>query len=403
MKKFLSLMIINIIPCIVFASEVNIGDKKITLPLFDGMVLASSVSHELVKYIGQNIPSNLRTLDGYIEQSDVLRLETGKDALFDKYIIIVTPKASEQRHATLKDFAAFKQSFRKSFTLSLEKQKDIIRKVDQAEIKINKLIPLGINYETDSLLSLSMLSSMKINSNGYTNFITQIATLNCLLIDGKLLLMYVYKKYRTEDDLTLVKETGRKICDQIVAANKRTVASSNDLKKFVVDGQPKAKGARFSIEMPASWEWKEGTRPNIVQFFGGGLQNGLIPYAEIMVKNFSDSKRGAFAEITKEDAANPQNLQGFIPAGMKYVRSGLTKLDGETVLWYETSQQTERAHNRITSHALYYLIPDNGRIIFITFGVGQVGYHANSQIAFNKYRPLFQRIISSFILTSEWK
>ena len=402
MKKFLSI-IINIISFIVFASEVNIGSKKISLPLFDGMVQASSVSQELVKYMGQHLPSNLRTLDGYIEQSDVLRLETGKDALFDKYIIIVTPKASEQRHATLKDFAAFKQSFRKSFTLSLEKQKDIIRKVDQAEIKINKLIPLGINYETDSLLSLSMLSSMKINSNGYTNFITQIATLNCLLIDGKLLLMYVYKKYRTEDDLTLVKETGRKICDQIVAANKRTVASSNDLKKFVVDGQPEAKGARFSIEMPASWEWKEGTRPNIVQFFGGGLQNGLIPYAEIMVKNFSDSKRGAFAEITKEDAANPQNLQGFIPAGMKYVRSGLTKLDGETVLWYETSQQTERAHNKITSHALYYLIPDNGRIIFITFGVGQAGHQTRSQTAFDKYRSLFQRIISSFVMTSKWE
>lgn len=182
--------------------------------------------------------------------------------------------------------------------------------------------------------------------------------------------------------------------------------SANDslkLRTFKVDGHPKAKGAKFSIEIPASWEWKEGKRPNIVQLFGGGLQNGLIPYAEIMVKNFSDSKRGAFAELTAKEASDPQNLQGFIPKGAKYVRSGITNLDGEIVLWYEMSQQTERAHNKITTHSLYYLIPDNGRIIFIIFAVGQAGYHTNSQIAFNKYRPLFQRIISSFVLTSKWK
>jgi 5'-3' exonuclease len=68
-----------------------------------------------------------------------------------------------------------------------------------------------------------------------------------------------------------------------------SASDSLNLRTFKVDGQPKAKGAKFSIEMPASWEWKEGKRPNIVQLFGGGLQNGLIPYAEIMVKNFSDS------------------------------------------------------------------------------------------------------------------
>jgi hypothetical protein len=403
MKKFLLLTIICMFSIFLFASEINIGGKKIVLPSFESLVHASSVSQELVKYMGQAMPANLRTLDGYVEQTDALRLNSGKDALFDKYIIIVTPTASIKHDVTTKEFTSLKNYFRNKFDVSLSKQKGIINKIDQTAIKVDKVIPLGINCETNSFLSAAILTTLKVNTDEGVISVNQVATINCLLVNGRIIFAYVYKKYRNEDDLRWVQETGKKLSEEIISANKQMAIPNSDLKKFTVNGHPKAKGAKFSIEMPASWEWKEGKRPNIVQLFGGGLQNGLIPYAEIMVKKFSDSKRGAFAELTAKEASNPQNLQGFIPKGAKYVRSGITNLDGEIVLWYEMSQQTERAHNKITSHSLYYLIPDNGRIIFIIFAVGQAGYHANSQVAFNIYRPLFQRIISSFVLTSKWE
>jgi len=403
MKKFLSLVIFCLVTIFAFASEINIGGKKIILPSLQGLVHASSVSQELVKYMGQTMPANLRTIDGYVEQTDVLRLNSGKDAIFDKYIIIVTPTTSIKRDVTVKEFSSLKNYFKNKFDVSMSKQKDVIRKINQNEIKVDKIIPLGINCETDSFLSAAILTTLKINSNEGSTSVNLVATINCLLVNEKIIFAYVYEKYKTEADLRWVQETGKKLSEKIIAANQKTTITNGDLKIFTVDGHPKAKGAKFSIEMPASWEWKEGKRPNVVQFFSAGLKNGVIPQASIIIKKFPELKRGAFAEFTDKDASDPEIINLFITKGMKHIRSGMTKLDGEAVLWIETNMQVERAHTKLSGYDIHYIIPDDGRLILIGMGIGHIGDKSNLQAEFVKYRPLFQRIITSFVLTSKWE
>lgn len=219
MKNILSfLMLFSVY--VLAAIEINVGNKKISLPPLDGMLHASSVSQEVVNFLGQTQPSNLKTLDGYIERTDIVRLISGQDAVFDKYVIVVTPVASLSKDVTLKEFSQMKKYFRRKFDILLTKQKGIIKEFNQIKTKVEKVVPLGINYETDTFLSASMLASVRMSSNnGTAEVITQVATLNCVLIKNKLIFMYVYKKYKTENDLEWVKETGKKLVEEIIAIN----------------------------------------------------------------------------------------------------------------------------------------------------------------------------------------
>ena len=99
MKKILSFLIL----CSIYtlsAIEINVGDKKIFLPPLDGMVHASSVSQKIVDYMSGMMTANIKTLEGYIELSDAKRFESGQDAVYDKYAIVVTPVNALSKNVT---------------------------------------------------------------------------------------------------------------------------------------------------------------------------------------------------------------------------------------------------------------------------------------------------------------
>ena len=225
MKKILSVLIL----CFIYtlsAIEINVGDKKIFLPSLDGMVYASSVSQKVVNYMSGMMTANIKTLEGYIELSDAKRFESGQDAVYDKYAIVVTPVNALSKNVTSKEFLHLKKYFRSKFDVLLEKQKDVIKEFNQTKIKVDKVVPLGINYETDIFLSASMLSTVKTSSDDNTaEAVTKVATLNCVLVKGKIIVVYVYKNYKSENDLEWVKETGKKLSEEIIALNKNNAAA----------------------------------------------------------------------------------------------------------------------------------------------------------------------------------
>lgn len=205
------------------------------------------------------------------------------------------------------------------------------------------------------------------------------------------------------DEAHSTRDVEKKSSEVTATAEKAVGWQDANFKTFSTNGHPKAKGARFSIEMPIPWKWQEGRHPNVVHFFSSDIRDGIALQAGITIKKASKLKRGAFAELTADDCADPQFIKLFLSQDMKCVRSGMTKLDGEPVLWIEASMQTERSHIKVSTYDIHYVIPDDGRLIHIALGISQMGYQPDPQTIFDQHRSLFQRIISSFVMTSKWE
>ena len=201
--------------------EVPLGDKKIFLPHIEDMVYASSVSQETVNYMSQTLPPDLKILEGYIGQSDAMRLNSEQDAVFDKYIIVGTPVKALSKNVTLEEFSHLKKYFRNRFNVLLRTQKDVMKQFNQTKVKVDKVFPLGINYETDTALSASMVSAIKVRSSDdlTIKIITRVGALSLLLIKNKIIFIYVYKNYESENDLEWIKETAKKFSNEIITVN----------------------------------------------------------------------------------------------------------------------------------------------------------------------------------------
>lgn len=71
-------------------------------------------------------------------------------------------------------------------------------------------------------------------------------------------------------------------------------------------GHPKAKGLDFQIEIPQSWDSKEGRRPNIIQLFTNKNGRGFVNVS-IMVRDIAEE---AGEELTHEDLEFLESWEG---------------------------------------------------------------------------------------------
>ena len=152
-----------------------------------------------------------------------------------------------------------------------------------------------------------------------------------------------------------------------------------------IAGHPEAKGARFSITIPAHWRDDNGYVKHRVHLSNGPDFNEKSPLLMICVFDSPNTTRSRFAtrpaQLLREYRMN---------TNFNFVKGGYSELAGNTVLWFEDDQHDH--------YSIKYIIPDNERVIMIAMAVGPFTYQANVDVKaeFEHKRALFQSIISSF-------
>ena len=185
-------------------------------------------------------------------------------------------------------------------------------------------------------------------------------------------------------------------------------------------GHPKSKGLDFQLEVPQSWNSKEGQRPNIIQFFGSNNGRGPV-YASMMVRDFveevgmdlTDEEIGPFMlrEESEELAAemfSDRNLRVMVrDMGLINVRNIETKriiLDrwpGASVSFLGDGRHLDMV---LTVYNHMYLVIYKNYLIFLHFHIAKLPGVADIEMdrTISDHLPLFRLLANSLVIQSQY-
>ncbi|MDD3118939.1 MAG: hypothetical protein PHQ27_07165 [Victivallales bacterium] len=415
------------------AKEIKIGDKTITIPLQDGFVDSASVDANILPNMTQFIPKDFEALALYVARSDAVLLATGKKAVFDKYMALTTLKETSDLFVPPHYFSKLKNGMRNQYGSSPEwvqkERHEFEKKISKmistadaaADYKIDKIIPLGIDFENENMISVSVLSRKIITIKKRKIPFFQVSSITLLLIRGKVLCLYVYNNYKEQQDLIWVQKQSRAIAQSIVTANsggmpgeskltpKNSVISSlpqNLLKEkrqtYSTAGNPNAKGLDVSIEIPETWKREGSSKTDIVQNFMAWDRSGVLISSLIMVEKTPGMTREVVDGLTADAFKTADDFGGLLYDKEKFVRGGLTVIGGEKTIWFESVVSAEHANIHMTVRLLRYLILYDGKTIIINFSVSGAAGGCTDAV-FQAYIPLFQKIIATTVIRPKWK
>jgi len=177
-------------------------------------------------------------------------------------------------------------------------------------------------------------------------------------------------------------------------------------KIFISDGSGKAKGISFEISVPKSWKSKEAWRPNIVRKFISQNSHGLsmvmviikkLPIPDDMILTNNDIKEYFITE---------ENMK-TVPGGSILRDYGEFIIENLPAYWQRLSNNGKRGNNKINMELIQYNFFYKNRMIAIQCqtGVSVDGYKSKTaQLKeYEKFRPLFQKILNSFVLLDMYK
>ncbi|HOQ04283.1 MAG TPA: hypothetical protein PKY88_03595 [Anaerohalosphaeraceae bacterium] len=426
---------LSVHPLITFAVEITIGEETLQVSAPDGFTELKSISEEQFAMFEGMLPKSNRLLAVFISQQDAGRLLRGEPAQFREYMTVHSVKELENLTLPKYQFAELRSVLRKEYDTLLQNQEESIDKMTneagkalsqrfgaEVNFNVNGVIPLGIDKETASYITMSQIAKYKLSVDGDQTEHTVAGTITVLLIKGKVLYLSVFKTYEEDNDLEWTRSRSKNWLSYVLSANETTWPRSfgvivpkgtqvdlvtkellsEEQAEYNLKSHPKASGLDVSLKYPKSWRAEEGIHPHIVQKFTGKAVGGIIPGCMIIVQDLP-----VWASLLLEGDIGAEvlseSLREMIPPNATYLDGGKTQIDGEPGAWLKCHYQVERAGMRADMYSLMYLLFYNGKMLSIECAV--VGVTEDKEIiedAFASYLPLFQAIGNSVVIHDKW-
>ncbi len=432
----ISLVLSFVISEFAYAVSVNIGVQKINIPSPTGFSEISSISPETVGMLQDMCPPSNRLLAVFLSQEDVGKIMRGDSAQFEQYMTVQSVKKIEGQSFAKYQFAELRKMLRTQYETLYEDQRDSIdtlmnsagkslskRLDEKIDLKIGGVVPLGVDSESASSITMSQLAKYNVSTTGQAIEYIVAGTITALLVNGRVVYLNVYSIYEARSDLEWTRETSKKWIQKILSANSlstplakgQTVLTGVGIdpvvkellqqgkKKYSIRTHPKAHGLDISIEYPESWSAEEGIRPHIVQKFTGSVRGGIFPMCMVMVQ-----KLPAFAGILMQGEVArevfSENLHELLPPGATFIDGSQTKIDGEPGAWTKYYYETERAGMKCGMYTLKYILFYEKKMFVLQCIVGgNVNDPEILKDAFNTYLPLFQLVGNSIVIHDKWE
>lgn len=419
---------------IVRAVDVHIAGQTIPVPAPTGFSEIGKIAPNTFSMFEAVLPVENRLLAVFVSEENVGRLLRGEAPVLDKYMLVDSPKELEESTLTKAQFAGLRTALRRQYAAPTqnapERMNEAVVKAGKAlsrlsgtqvDLTVEGIAPLGIDSETASSITMSLLARYKtLAGNEHVQQVTA-GTTTTLLVKGKILHLNVYRVYKDENDLAWTRERSQSWVKSILTTNETTwpTASgaiippgtaitsttkellSGEWQQYHLKGHPKAQDLNISLKFPKSWKAEEAERPHIVQKFTGPIANGTSPSCMVMVLTPSREQSTSFRDDIADEALT-ESLKAMIPDGATFIDGGQTKLDGEPSKWLKFSYAAERAGVRVRMYSLQFLMMWREKMLAIQCGVGGIAEGEVLSDAFTSYLPVFQMIGNSIVIHDKW-
>lgn len=416
------------------AVEIKIGDTKINVPAYSGFAEISTISPENLKLFQDFCPETNRLQAAFMTQEDVGKILLGEIPSYDSYILVQSSRATEELVLSTNKFVEFRKILHKQWDSLLQDlktdiedglenaSKNISKRYEiDADFQVSDIVPLSIDSETASSITVSMLAKSKAIVDGQDTVITMAGTFTTFLVKGKMLFLYVYKNYKSNEDIEWTRKAAKEYTAQITAANETVMSIENKIIpkgtvlnttvkellngafiKFNSKDHPKAYGIDITIGYPQSWKAEEGIRPHIVQKFTGETTGHIQPACMLLVVNIPQGEIVPRID-TMSDKELSELYQEMIPDNGEYLDGGKTKIDGKSCGWLKLVYNTERAGVSLSMYSLCYIMILKNNLCMIQFDVGGLSEDRHIlEDSFNSYLPIFQAIGNSIVINDKW-
>ena len=160
------------------------------------------------------------------------------------------------------------------------------------------------------------------------------------------------------------------------------------------DGNPKAKGVNFSIQVPKSYKSAEANRPNIVRKFISS--NGYSVESMIMVLVYNLPEK--IDKLSKEDV---EALCSGVPEGSVLRECDRITLENLPGIRQRFKSIQSRLDHNVTMETVQYMVFYNDKLISIQGQVGSMDDEFSEEKLlkqFSKFKPVFDYVANSLVI-----
>jgi len=161
------------------------------------------------------------------------------------------------------------------------------------------------------------------------------------------------------------------------------------------DGSGKAKGVKFSLQLPRTWEAMEGNRPNVVKKFVNYQGSTLM----VIIKDIPLEENEKVDKYVIDEMLKKNNIGTILPSQSVYEKSGKITLEGLPGLWVQYSVELNRMRTTMKIESIMYIIVYKNKMIQI-HGTNVVSVNGKNieNGGILKYEKLFDMVVNTLVL-----
>ena len=243
LKSFIGVLFPFLMLTAVCATEFEIGTESFKLTPPDGMADARNVSPDIIAGMRKFTTETDELLAGLIDKTDAELFMAKRPLTYKRYIIIATPKKLIKFSASPNNFSTLKAALKKHFPELPDARReigDLEKKISKTfsesygidAVKIEKIIPLGVDYEDESIFSTSMLFGYAASVGKEKIRFVQACSTTAVMARGKIIFVYAYNRYDQPADMRACREASLAVARSIVKENPgKTSAPSGKAKR----------------------------------------------------------------------------------------------------------------------------------------------------------------------------
>jgi hypothetical protein len=199
-----------------------IGSEAFSIPVPKNFVQVPA-SEQMLTMLGQQItPPGNRLLGYFVGAADLESFKRRREAEFDRYFLVQTPRGAEQGSLSGAQFAELRQImrtqqaelFKRMESQMGELYRDMERNLSREtgtsiKLKVGDVAPLGVYEESERYLSFGMLSRVEAKAGEQAMARDVICVATVALARGKVILFYAYANRLGQQDVAWAREVSR--------------------------------------------------------------------------------------------------------------------------------------------------------------------------------------------------
>jgi hypothetical protein len=212
-----------------FAEEVHIGDATVDFPRLDGYASVAKNTKQF-SILESVTPASNRLVYVYVVENDAAKINHGEVLNLTDYILCQSYRPTEYETMTDRQWEqssqeivdAVDKSYRTmDYDALMDKVADNLKKQHHADADLSLGKPTVIERASfsDGVVTFTLLMKLNADTAAGKQSFTVVGRANMIVIKGKMLYLYAYRRFSGEADVTYVKTTSDSLIAGMRAGN----------------------------------------------------------------------------------------------------------------------------------------------------------------------------------------